>query len=65
MRKPAKPWWQSLTITGAITTGLAVLTHPAVTALLPAKVSTTIATVGGVVTAIGLRRAITSNVDVQ
>jgi hypothetical protein len=54
----AKPWWQSLTINSAIATGLAVLAHPAVTAILPAKVATGIAVISAVLTTVGLRRAI-------
>jgi hypothetical protein len=54
----AKPWYQSLTIKGALLTGLSVLLHPAVFDILPAKVATAVSVIGGVTTTIGLRRAI-------
>ncbi len=58
LKKTNKPWYKSMTIKGALATGLAIVTHPAVFALLPAKWSNVLTVIGGVVTTIGMRRAI-------
>lgn len=63
MRNPktshmGKPWYNSLTIKSALATGLAILSHPAISGILPAHVASAIAVVGAVATTIGMRRAI-------
>lgn len=53
-----KPLVQSVTVWGAIASGLAALASPQVLALLPAKWSNIGVIVGAVVSAIGMRRAL-------
>jgi uncharacterized BrkB/YihY/UPF0761 family membrane protein len=53
-----KPWWQSMSITGALMAGFGIVTSPAVLAVLPQNIATLVTTVGGVASAIGLRRAL-------
>lgn len=54
----AKPWYKSLTIKSALVTGIAILLSPEVFGILPPDIAKTVAIVGAVATAVGLRRAI-------
>lgn len=53
-----KPWWQSITITGALTSGLGVLLSPEVLAVLPEPYAKAVAVAGAVAATIGLRRSL-------
>lgn len=53
-----KPWWKSISITGAIASGVGILLSPEVFAILPEPYAKTVAVVGAVASAIGLRRSL-------
>jgi hypothetical protein len=53
-----KPWWKSLTLTGATTTALAFLLSPEVFSLLPPQYAKVVGAAGALATVFGLRRSI-------